>query len=213
MQGENPVLLRKRARLLGRRSDFLTGGLLGKIWLDLLLVVMLFLVVDALWRDANIHPLQPALVAKPGGILPFHVIQPGDLRLDGQDDTSPPPDRAAALAGRYAFTFVRAGAVVDPKQLSSGERLTDELNARALMQLRVRQTSLFTGMNPPFAASLAGSPTERGTTVLLEKDLLVLDLQKDSDSMAAIVAVPSADEATLAGLLARNDLLLVAGPR
>lgn len=213
MQGGNPVLLRKRSRQLVRRSDFLTGGLLGKFWLDLLLLVMLFLVVAALWRDAHIRPPQPALVAKPGGILPFHVIQPGDLRLDGQENTRPPSDRAAALAGRYSFTFVCAGAVVDPKQLSSGERLTNELDARVLMQLRVRQTSLFAGVNPPFAASLAGSPTERGTTVLLEKDLFVLDLQKDGGAMAAIVAVPAADEPTLAGFLARSDLLLVAAPR
>jgi hypothetical protein len=178
------------------------------------MLIIAALVVAALCRDA-LHPPENPLVAKPGGIPPFHVLKLEDMRLDSKKDTPPSATRAGSLVGRYAFTYVPGGSAVDPSRLSLGPLLTTELDGRVLLQLKVQPTSLFAGMNPPFRASLAGLPTERGATVLLEKDLLVLDLHTDGNgnAMAAIVAVPAADEPTLAGFLGRSELLLEAEHR
>jgi len=213
MHRANAFLLRRRSRQLARSSDLLTVGLLGNIWLDLLLVFVLVAAVVALRRDAWLRPPQAPVVAKPGGIQPFHVIKLEDLRLDGQKDNPPAENRAGAFVGRYSFTFVREGCAVDVNHLSPGPPLTTELANRVLLQLKVQPTGLFAGMNPPFKASLVGLPTERGTTVLLEKDLFVLDLHADGNAMAAVVAIPFADESTLAGFIARSELLLEAEHR
>lgn len=212
MTNGNLLLLRRRTQQLVRRTDFLVTGLWGHYWLDLALLIALGLALLAMYRDAHLHPPTP-LVAGQRGLPPFHVIQLGDLRLKGHGDTPPPAERAAGAVGRYAFQFVPAGDVIDLKKLSRGDRFSTELNGRVLLGLKVKATNLFTGMNPPFTASLAGAPSERGTTTLLERDVIVLDLQKQGDGLAAVLAVPAADEPTLAAFIARSDLLLVADRR
>lgn len=207
----NPILV-KRATAIFRRSDFLTNGLLGKVWLELLLVLIVLLVAAALWRDAHTN-LEPQLVAKPGGILPFHVIQLADLRLEHQETTVPSTKGAKDLIGRYAFTYLPSGKPVNPSQLSQGARLSKELEGRVLIQLNVRPTQVFNGMKPPFRASLLASPAERGTTVLFQKDVLVLDLQPSTDGSRAVVALSASDAPGAAGFFSRTDLLLVADSR
>jgi hypothetical protein len=213
MENGNPILLRRRAKQFVRRSDVLVSGVWGKFWLDGVLVIALCLACAALWRDAHRSSPPTPLVVGQRGLLPFHVIQLADLRLKDQGDTPPSTERAAEVVGRYAFHFVKAGDVIAPKQLSRGDRLSNELDGRILVGLKVRATNLFAGMNPPFTASLIGAASERGTTTLLERDLIVLDLQTQGDGSVAVVAVPSADQPTLAAFIGRSDLLLVAERR
>jgi hypothetical protein len=207
------ILLRTRSKQLVRRSDFLVEGFLGKYWLDLLLFLALLLACAALWRDAHIRPPQTPLVAGERGLPPFHVIQIADLRLKGQGSTPPPVERAADVVGRYCFQFVPAGAVIDPAKLSQGDRLSNQLSGRLLVGLKVQATNLFVGMNPPFLAALTGAPAERGTAALLEREVIVLDLQTQGDGLAAVLAVSASDQPNLAAFIARNDLRLVADPR
>ena len=195
-----------------RRSNSLVTGLWGQYALDVVLFIALCLAVAALLRDGQLLPPQAPLVASQSGIQPFHVIQLADLRVKG-GDTSPTAERAADVLGRYSFQFVKAGDVIDPNKLSRGDRLSKQLEGRMLVGLKVQATSLFAGMNPPFTASLTGAPTERGTTTLLERDLIVLNLQTQGDGLAAVLAVPSADQPTLAAFIGRSNLLLVADHR
>jgi hypothetical protein len=174
---------------------------------------MLVLICLALWRDAHIPCPEKPLVAKKGGIEPFHVIGIADLRLTCESDTTPSAKRAGTMVGRYSFEYLKSCEPMDVGRLSSGDRLSGELKDRVLVRLKVQPTSLFHGMNPPFRAVVVGSPSERGTTALLENDLIVMDLQKDGDGWGAVLAVPSADEPTLVTFMSRSDLLLAAEHR
>jgi hypothetical protein len=212
MNNGNPILLRRRAKQFVRRSNFLATGLWGQYALDVVLDIALCLAVAALLRDRQVRPPQAPLVAGQRGLPPFHVIQLADLRVkDG--DAPPTAERAADVLGRYAFQFVKAGDVIDPDKLSRGDRLSNQLEGRILVGLKVKATNVFAGMNPPFTASLTGAPAERGTTTLLVRDLTVLDLQTQGDGLAAVLAVPAADQPTLAAFIGRSDLLLVADHR
>jgi hypothetical protein len=172
---------------------------------------MLILVLAGLWRDAHVPVPEKRVLAKSGGLEPFHVIELADLRLTCQSDAPPSPQLAAKIVGRYSSEYLEACATIDPKSLSSGAQLSTELNNRILVRHKVQATNVFAGMHPPFKAGLMGSPRERATTALIVNDLLVLDLRKDGDGLAVVVAVPAADEPTLASFVARSDLLLVSG--
>jgi hypothetical protein len=213
MPDQNLLALRRDSRRLIRNSDLLTDGFWGRYWLDVALLIALVLVCLALLRDAHIPAAQKRLIASKNGILPFHLIEIADVRLEGMNDTLPPPERTADVVGRYPFTYVPGGAAINSNQLSSSALSPHELSDRVLVRLKVQATTLFAGMKPPFRASLMGSPSEHGTTVLLERDVIVLDLQQEGDSMAAVLAVRSADEPMLAAFIARSDLLLVVGRR
>jgi hypothetical protein len=205
--------LRRDSKQLFRRSDLLIDGFWGRYWLDLLLLVAVIMAGAALLRDARTRPPQRELIANKNGLVPFHIIAREDLRLAGMGDTPPPEERTGAVVGRYSFTYLAGGAKIDTKQLSSRALSPADMKNRVLMRLKVQATTLFAGMKPPYTASLMGSPAEHGTAALLEQDLLVLDLQNDGNSMAAVLAVPRSDQPTLAAFIARTDLLLVVDGR
>ncbi len=210
MNNGNAIAVRGRAKLLVLSSDFLMAGFRTQYWIDVMLLAALLLAVAALRRDAH---TPPPLVAGPHGLQPFHIIQRADLLLKGHADAPPSAKEAADAVGRYSFQFVKAGDGIDARQLSQGDRLTTELKGRVLLGLKIQPTNLFAGMKPPFTASLTGAPSERATTTLFEKDVIVLDLQTQNDGVAAVLAVPAADQPTLAAFIGRSNLLLVADQR
>jgi hypothetical protein len=199
--------LLQRSKVLFRKSDSFTQGGWGKYWFDFLVLVVALLIGAGLWRDAH-FPINQ-VVAKGGGIEPFHVIELSDLRITCQSSILPSSNLAAELVGRYSTEYLESCAPIDPKRLSSGPRLSTELKDRILLELKVHATSLFNGMHPPFRAALMGSPRAPATTALLVNDLIVLNMQKDGDGLSVVVAAPYADEATLASFAARSDLFLV----
>jgi len=200
-------VVQQRSRNFLVRSRSITRGELRKYRFDALLLLLLILVAIALWRDR--HAPNPVLASK-NGVLPFHPIVPSDLRLSCDSNNPPEQSILDNFVGRYSFEYLEPCASIIPKKLSSGQRLTIELKSRAILRLKVQPTSVFAGMHPPFKAILMVAPRERGTTTLLLNDLFVLDLQKETDGMSAIVAILSVDEPTVASFVSRCDLFLVA---
>jgi hypothetical protein len=167
------------------------------------------LVLAGIWRDIHV-PAPGQAVAGKSGIAPFHIIAEADFRLSCKSNDSPSPELAGTIIGHYSSEYLKPCAPIDPKKLSSGPRLSTEINGRILVRLKVQATTIFNGMRPPFRASLMVSPRERATTALLLNDLMILDLQKDGDGLSAVIAIAPADELALASYVARSDLLLVA---
>jgi hypothetical protein len=192
------------------RSRVFAEGRFRKHLIDALVLTSLCLVARALWRDFHV-PSSQAVVGRSGGLEPFHVIVSSDLRLNCDSNNSPSPSATEKIVGRYSPKYLKTCAHIDPKMLSSGPRLSSEVNARIVVRLKVQPTIIFTDMHPPFKAALMISPSERATTALLLNDVIVLDLQKDGVDLAAVVAVPSSDGSTLASFVARSEIFLVAG--
>jgi len=207
------VVRQRSAAFLDRSHSFTDGGVLN-YRLDFLIAIAVLLIFAALWRDSRVPspPVVQKMVAKTGGLPPFHVIVREDLRLSCETSDLPSPDLSAPFVGRFSNVYLNSCETIDPKKLSAGPALSNELNGRLLLTLKLQQTTLFAGVPPPFKAALMISPREHGAMDLLLKDVLVLDLQKGSSDCSAVVAIPSADESTLASFVARSDLLLVEGP-
>jgi hypothetical protein len=199
---------------LARSHSFLDGHLRNYA-LDALLLIVLVLGIAALWRDFHVSPPKApgsAAVGRNGGLEPFHVIAPSDLLLSCQSRNPPSQEIAGTIVGRYSTEYLKACAPIDATKLSSGPRLSTELNGRIVVRLKVQPTTVFTGMPPPYKAALMVSSRERGTATLFLNDIMVLDLQKDADGTSAVLAILASDESTLAAFIARSDLFLVAGP-
>ena len=178
----------------------------GEYWFDCAVFLALVLVGAGLWRDAH----EPGrVIVKNGGLKPFHVIAPTDLRISCQSNTPPPSQLSAKIVGRYSSEYLPSCSLIDPKRLSKGAPLTNELDDRIVVRLKVQATNLFAGMHPPFKATVLAAPRERATTALLLNDVIVLDLQKDGEGASAVVALPSADAPTLTSFVAHSDLFLV----
>jgi hypothetical protein len=199
-------LIEITARVVSRRSRSATQTQYRRHFLDFLLIVFLLLVGAALWRD-YIAEDQRVFVARPSGLLPFHVIVPTDLRLAGHEKN--PGDSVRDFIGRYSMEYIAQGDSVTLKRLNSGPRVNTELNNRSLVRLKVQATALFSGMKPPFKATLVAAPHERGAGALI-LDVFVLDLQKEGDGLSTVLAIPSTDESILAGFIGRSDFFLVA---
>ncbi len=203
------VVLRRSTRFL-RRSRSFTEGSLRKHGLDFLVLICTLLLLAGLWRDLHVLPPGQVVVGK-SGIGPFHVITDSDLRLSCKNNDSPAPEFVGTLIGHYSLEYLKPCDSIDPKKLSSGPPLSTELNGRILVRLKVQVTTIFSGMHPPFRASLMVAPRERATTALLLNDLMVLDLQKEGDGLSIVVAIAPADATALASYVARSDLLLITG--
>ena len=161
-----------------RRSRYLVGGGWRKYWFDCAVFLALVLVGAGLWRDAH----EPGrVIVKNGGLKPFHVIAPTDLRISCQSNTPPPSQLSAKIVGRYSSEYLPSCSLIDPKRLSKGAPLTNELDDRIVVRLKVQATNLFAGMHPPFKATVLAAPRERATTALLLNDVIVLDIQKDGE--------------------------------
>jgi hypothetical protein len=201
---------RARSAHVVERSRVFTEGRFRKHLIDALVLLALGLVAMALRRDFHV-PSSQAVVGRSGGLEPFHVIVPSDLRLNCGSNNSPSPAATEKIVGRYSSKYLKVCAQIDPKMLSSGPRLSSEVNARSIVRLKVQSTIIFTDMHPPFKAALMISPSERATTSLFLNDVIVLDLQEDGADLGAVVAVSSVDESTLASFVARSEIFLVAG--
>jgi hypothetical protein len=209
MQSVVASVVQQRSKRFLRRSRSFTEGNFRKHGLDFFVLFFALLLLAGIWRDIRVPAPGRAVVGK-SGIAPFHVIADGDFRLSCKNNDSPSPEFARTITGHYSSEYLKPCDPIDPKKLSSGPRLSTEINGRILVRLKVQATAIFNGMRPPFRAALMVSPRERATTALLLNDLMVLDLQKDGDGLSAIVAIAPADELALASYVARSDLLLVA---
>jgi hypothetical protein len=201
-------ILHITAQVLKRRSrPVLENAYRGRA-IDVVLVALVLLVAAALWRDYYVPEDPKVLVQRSGGLPPFHVIVPADIRFTRAGDNG--PDVLAKFVGHYSTKYLSSGHLIVPKALSAGAQLSSELNDRFIVRLKAQPTNLFSGMAPPFRAALLAAPHDRGASALFVDDVLVLDLQTDGDSLSVVLALPTSDESTLAAFMAHSDFLLVA---
>lgn len=204
-------ILRITAQVTAPRAGSILQASYREHALDLLIVAAVLLAGLAVWRDLyfpKIPNVPEVVVQRSGGLPPFHVIVPTDVALakSGTSQSGILRD----FIGRYSPVYIATGKAISKEKLSKGLRLSTELNDRMIVRLKTQRTNLFSEMAPPYRAALLAAPHERGTSALFLNDVFVLDLQTDGDGLAAVLAVPSSDESTLAAFMARSDFFLVA---
>jgi hypothetical protein len=145
-------------------------------------------------------------------LAPFHVIDATDLQVRYAFGDSEAKRELSVFVGRYPLTQLRAGEVIDCAKLSSGIRLAHELDGRRIFTLKIRRTSIVSGIRPPFRLDLFLSPRsaeERGKAQRFA--VYLLDSKPDEDSLSVVVAATKDDSATLLSVRSAGDLIAV-GP-
>lgn len=204
-------VLKAAGEALQRRSLRIRVGLYPRLWPTVAVILIIGVSVAAVWRDLLYTFTPPSIirVARANGIEPFHLIGRSDLKPELTPPDSTTVNSMERAIGRYLKEYASPNSVFDPKKLNEGRPLSTELADRSIIRLKVVSTSLFEKMPPPFSAGLMASPHDRGAGALLLNDVLVLDLQKDSEGMTAVLAIPTRDESSFAAFAARSDFYLI----
>jgi len=188
-------------RFLSHLPDLVVIGVIGSILLALLL---------AHYQRVGQSAKLVVAAAKP--IAPFHVIDATDLEVRHAADLAAAKQATSLYIGRYPTAQVLAGAGLDSAKLSSGKRLTRELNGLRIFAVKIRSTALLAGVPPPFKLDLFLSPhtlEDRGWSRPF--GVYVLDVKPEGDSLAAVVATTGEASTTLLSALLAGDLVAV-GP-
>jgi len=105
---------------------------------------------------------------------------------------------------------VASGEILDSAKLSSGPRLADELNGLRIFTVRIRPTSVLSGVKPLIKLDLFFSPHSRedqGKAQLFS--VYVLDFRSDGDNVSVVAAAAEDDVKKLLSVISEGDLIAV----
>jgi hypothetical protein len=198
-----------------RESEAMTRNLFVDHLADLIILGLIGAVIAvfvfAEHRRVVIASTPFVVAAKP--IDPFHVIDATDLEVHQSAAGDAAKQAAASLyIGRYPMAHVPVGERLDAAKVSSGMRLTHELNGLRIFAVKIRSTSLLTGVPTPFKLDLFLSPhslDDRGRSQPFA--VYVLDLKPEGDSLNAVVASTDDNSMTLLSAQLAGDLVAL-GP-
>ncbi len=195
------------AALAKQESESLTRNKIRAHVPDLIALMLVGLVAGAVkFVDRN-----PRVVAvKP--LAPFHVIDAGDVAVLDTADDAKTKQTLNAFVGRYPVEQIALGEIPDSAKLSSGMRMSTELNGLHIFSVKIRPTSILTGVKPPVKLGLylsTRAKEDEGNAQLF--DVYVLDFKPDGDSFSLVVAARDGDSRKLLSELSSADVVAV-GP-
>lgn len=203
-----------KTRMLGalsaeakRQSRSITKGKISSHMPDLILgIALVTLIVAAVFINRS----PEVLAEKP--LLPFHVVNAKDVEVRSAPDNAKTNAALAKYIGRYPSAEVASGEALDSSKLNSGPALRDELNGLRIFTVKLRPTSVLSGVKPPIKLDLFFSPHARedqGKAQLFR--VYILDFRSDGDNSSVVVAAAEDDAKKLLSVISQGDLIAV-GP-
>ncbi|HEY6251514.1 MAG TPA: hypothetical protein VI685_16265 [Candidatus Angelobacter sp.] len=198
-------MLRALAAEAKRQSESITKGKIAIHTPDLIVgIAVVALIVGAMLIKRN-----PQVIAtKP--LSPFHVVNTKDVEIRFAADAAKANTALAEYIGRYPTAQVASGEVLDSTRLSSGPPLADELNGLRIFTLKVRPTSVLSGVKPPVKLDLFFSPHSRedqGKAQLFS--VYALDFRSDGDNSSVVAAAAEDDAKRLLSVISQGDLIVL----
>lgn len=194
-----------------KESRSITRNRLANHLPDLIVAAFLGVVIIAM-AYVDRRPQQVVIAAK--AIAPFHVINATDIEVRHALDPAAEKLATSKYVGRYSKTQVSIGESMESVSLSSGMRLTNELNGLRIFAVKIRPAPALTGVPNPFKLDLFLSPhltDDRGRARLMT--VYVLDSRSDGDGLSAVMAATEDDSTTLLSALSAGDLVAAGLPR
>jgi len=190
-----------------RQSESITKGKIAVHTPDLIVgIAVVALIVGAMLTNRN-----PQVVAtKP--LPPFHVVNAKDVEVRFATDEANAKAALAEYVGRYPTAQVASGEVLDSARVSSGPRLAEELSGLRIFTVKIRPTSVLSGVKPPIKLDLFFSPHSRedqGKAQLFS--VYVLDFRSDGDNSSVVAAAAEDDAKRLLSVISQGDLIAI-GP-
>lgn len=183
---------------------------------DLLIVVVLSLLAVAL---TFVDRAPPQVVRAPAqvvtardGLAPFHIIAQSDVEVRNAADEVRARSALNEVTGRYATEQIVKGAVIDPSKLSTGARLSNELDGLRIFNVKLQPTSILANINPPIKLGVILSPRAKDdANKVWVHEVYLLDFHILPDGVSAVVAATDNETQQLSTSLSLGQLIAV-GP-
>ena len=175
---------------------------------DLLIVVILSLfAVAVMFVDRA-----PQVVTARAGLAPFHVIAGTDVEVLNAADAAHATNALSEVTGRYATEQIAKGAVIEASKLSSGTRLSNELDGLRIFNVKLQPTSILENIKPPAKLGVILSPRAKDdANKVLIHEVYILEFHSVPDGVSAVVAGTDNEIQQLSTLLSLGQLIAV-GP-
>jgi hypothetical protein len=204
------------ATFAGTRSESITRHPLVEHIPDVIVVVVVLLAAYSLLlldrTPARPKMAQQVVVTAPKGLPAFRVIRESDVGVRDTAKSSTAIASVDAVLGRYATERLAEGTIIDQAKLSSGPRLSNELDGLRVFAVKLQSSPLLVNLKPPVKVGIMPSPREKyaGSQPSIY-DVYILEMRPLSDGVSAVVATSEAHSRHLALFLGRADLIAV-GP-
>lgn len=163
-------------------------------------------------RSPNRAQIPLVFVSKASGLAPFEIIRKDDVTLRNGDANSSGFTSVDDVLGRYAIQYFPKNAILEPSQLSAGAQLSNELDRRHILALKLQPSTILVGVQPPIIIGLLASPREKGQPALSVDNVYLLYFHSQADGISAVLAISDSDFKTLSPLISRSDLIAIAAP-
>ena len=151
------------------------------------------------------------VVSKANGLGPFQPIRTDDVTLSNEPANPSAFTSAADVVGRYTTEYIPKGAILEQSKLSAGAKISNELDKRRFIRLKLQPSTVLAGFRAPVRLDLLAAPRDKDLAPLLLHEIYIVEFRVDTDGVPAVVALSPDDFDKLAPLIPRSDLFAV-GP-
>ena len=152
---------------------------------------------------------RPVVVSRASGLAPFEIIRKDDVALGDVAAKSSAFTSVKDVLGRYAIQYIPKDAVLERSLLSTGAPLSNELDRRHILAVKLQPSTIVVGVRPPIIIGLLASPREKDHSAVLINEVYLLDLHPQADGISAVLAISDSDLRTLSPLISRSDLIAI----
>lgn len=193
---------------------------LNRTWLrdhlpDMCVVLLITFLLWGIFRHRSPNKAQISLVvvSKASGLAPFEVIRKEDVTLRNGAPNSSAFTSVNDVLGRYAIQYIPKDAILEGTQVSAGAQLSNEMDRRQILALKLQPSTILVGVRPPIKIGLLASPREKDHSAVFINDVYLLDFHSQADGISAVLAISDSDLKTLSPLISRSDLIAIAPSR
>ena len=181
---------------------------------DICVGLAILLVLYGIFREripAKAPVTAQVVVSKANGLDPYQAIGIEDVTLSSGAANPSAFTSTADVVGKYATEHIQKGTALDRSKLNSGTKLSNELDHRRIIRLKLQPTTVLVGFQTPIRLDLLAAPRDKEPPALFLHEIYIVDFHVEADGISAVVAATPTDFDKLAPLISRSDLYAV-GP-
>jgi hypothetical protein len=188
---------------------------LGRHWLDILVAVAVTLLFLLAYRAATTSQYSMrVVVAKHGGLPAFRAITRNDVSMERTNTLDDSFAKLEDTIGKFSTEPIQQGKVLRNEQLQSDPGLLAELSCRSLLQIQLKSAVPSSDSRLPRRVWLVVAPRldAKASQPAVLKDVLLLTVIREGESIRASIAVRPDQLTQLAALIGSADVFVVYPP-